>query len=308
MNKFYHIRFILCVCVFYVTSHIYAQTLIPEGHMENWSLSGTGSFEEPTGGWWTSLNSLKSLGGPVTLTKTTDAYSGSYAAKMETKQWGTFLLPGLLVSGDFTTASPFIIQGKPYTELPIKFKGYYKYTSVSNDSAAIFAMITRYNTLTGKRDTIADASLAVLATVTTYTPFDIDFNYHNPYVSPDSIDIVFSSSAAGGSFQGQVGSTLFVDEISLEYPSGITENIFSEISVDLYPNPSDESIRIFSQENDLKECTGIIYALNGDKICTISNLSNNYLLNTKLFPGGKYFLNIYSEKELIATKKFTVVH
>jgi hypothetical protein len=288
-------------------SCIFGQTQVPEGGFENWSAS-TGGYEEPNGGWWTSLNTLKALGAPVTLSKTTDAHSGNFAAMLETKQWGSFLLPGLLVSGNFITSSPFVIQGKPFTELPVKFKGYYKYISVNNDSAAIFAMLTRYDNLNSKRDTIAEARFAVLNTTSSYTFFEIDFNYHITGVNPDSIDVVFSSSAAGSNFQGQIGSTLFVDDVSLEYATGISENIISKISIDVFPNPTTDDLNICSFDNAFRKSTFIVYSEDGRQIFKFMPTENSYLLNSYLFNSGRYLLNVYNENRLIATKRFSVLH
>jgi hypothetical protein len=60
-----------------------AQTQIPESGFNNWEPNSTNVFFEPVGDWWTTLNYLASLGGPVTTYPTEDAHSGEYAAAME---------------------------------------------------------------------------------------------------------------------------------------------------------------------------------------------------------------------------------
>ena len=238
MKKIYFLLFFFCV------SFAYAQTQLPEGGFNNWTISSTGEYEEPSGNFWTTLNSLKLLGGPVTVRKSTDFHLGTFAARLETKQWGSFLLPGLLVSGSFETEAPFIIQGKPFTEKPMKFKGWYKYTSVNNDSAAIVTLLTKYNNASNKRDTIALAVLKVKNTVSSYTPFDINIDYTQNGVNPDSITVVFSSSANGENFQGQVGSILWVDDVSLEYSTGVQESLLPEFGINIFPSPANQTINI----------------------------------------------------------------
>ncbi|MDZ7741083.1 MAG: hypothetical protein U5Q03_04860 [Bacteroidota bacterium] len=67
-----------------------AQTEIPEGGFNNWVPNATNIYYEPAGDWWTTLNSLAILGGPITVYPTTDAHSGEYAAQLETILWVTF--------------------------------------------------------------------------------------------------------------------------------------------------------------------------------------------------------------------------
>lgn len=198
-------------------------TNLPDGNFEQWALSAQSTFEEPASGWWTTLNVLKNLGGPETVFKVSDKNTGAYAAKLVTGMWNDLLIPGLLISGTFDFNAPnMVIQGKPFTQKPLKLKGYYKYTSVNGDSAAIYSNITRYNTQTSQRDTIAEVRFPVLNTVSAYTLFEIDYNYLLTDVTPDSLTIVFSSSADGANFNGQTGSTLFIDDISLLLPGKIT--------------------------------------------------------------------------------------
>lgn len=193
-------------------------TNVPDGDFENWKSFTTGenTYYEPASGWWATLNILSNIGSPQTAVRTTDVNTGKYAAKLTTGLWGQLVMPGILLSGVFDFNAPnMVIEGQPFTEKPEKFRGYYKYTSVDGDSAAVFASITRYNTVEMKRDTIAEASFAVLTTVEEYTYFDLDFTYYLTDVEPDTINIVFSSSADGANFNGAIGSTLYIDDISL---------------------------------------------------------------------------------------------
>jgi len=119
-------KILFIVFSLFITVSAMAQTPIPQGGFDNWATSSQNPYYEPAGGWWTTLNTLSALGAPVTVSRTTDVHSGAYAAKMETNQWGTFLLPGLLVSGKFIMEAPFIKQGQPFTAKPKKFKGWIK--------------------------------------------------------------------------------------------------------------------------------------------------------------------------------------
>ena len=215
---------------------IHAQATIPNGDFEQWTAGGIGQYENPTGNWWTSLNALSSLGAPVTVEKTNGAAVGTYAAKLTTKQWGSLLLPGLLVCGTFDVQNPnFLVQGKPFTDLPERLIGYLKYTPVGGDSAGIAALLTRCNTTTGRRDTIGEASLVQYDSVGTWTMFDLPFVYTQQGVNPDSIIVAVVSSFGGSNFMGQVGSTLWVDALDLGYVANAQSNPMShEIEVKLH--------------------------------------------------------------------------
>jgi len=284
-----------------------AQNQLPESSFNNWT-TASGGFDEPSGGWWTTLNSLKNLGAPITVSKTTDAHSGAYAAKLETKQWGSFLLSGLLVSGKFVMVSPFVIQGKPFTDKPAKFKGWYKYTSVNGDSAAIYAMISKYNTLSGKRDTIAVAKMAVKNSVSAYTAFNLDFNYSIPGFNPDSIFVVFSSSVEGGNFLGQVGSTLFIDDLMLEYSTGILECLTPEFNLNVYPSPADKFIKIGFTNADADQYEYSIYAMDGRFIMSFSFTTNEKILDVSKLGQGNYILQLSKNNTLLSSKKFMILH
>ncbi|MEI6822464.1 MAG: PCMD domain-containing protein [Bacteroidota bacterium] len=192
--------------------------------MEYWTktIQNNVTYEEPSG-WWTSLNSLAKLGGPVTVSKTTDKHSGNYAVKLESVLWGSdtssssLLIPGLLAVGKFITSDPFILQGKPFTSKPLKLQGYFKYNSVNNDSAVIYAKLSKYSDIKGYSDTIAEASFVIKNSISNYQLLDIPFNYYINNLTPDSVSIVFVSSGDGRNFKGQVGSTLYIDDIKFVY-------------------------------------------------------------------------------------------
>jgi hypothetical protein len=285
-----------------------AQTQMPEGGFNNWTPSTLNTYYEPTGGWWTTLNSLVSLGGPVTVSRSNDVHSGTFAAKLETKQWGTFLLPGLLVSGNFILTSPFIKQGKPFTDKPSKFKGWIKYTSVNSDSAAIVALLTKFNTGTGKQDTIARAVQIIKNDISVYTPFDINFDYSNTSISPDSIILVLTSSADGGNFHGQVGSTLFVDDISLEYATGLQESLMPEFSLSVFPSPAAKQLLLEFNTSQPEQLRCIIYSINGRFIQSFTPSGKNHQLDVSGWEQDCYLLQAWMGKSLVSSAKFVIVH
>lgn len=285
---------------------VLAQTQIPEGGFDNWAPNSTNVYFEPEGDWWATLNPLATLGGPVTVSPTTDAHSGEYAAQLKTEIWGTLLISGLLVSGDFILAQPYILNGKPFSDTPSKFKGWYKYSPVNSDSAGVAAILTRYNTETNQRDTLATAIKALTQGVQSYMPFEIDFDYTISGMDPDSIIIVFTSSGAGGDFAGEVGSTLIIDDIVLEYGTNLQENLLPEFRVSAFPSPAAKQINFMFNTSQPQKLLCHIYSFDGQLIRSFSPQSTEHRMDVSKWHPGKYILQVFKDNSLASTAKFIV--
>jgi hypothetical protein len=225
---------------------------------------------------------------------------------METKQWGSFLLSGLLVSGNFIMTAPFIKQGKPFTDLPAKFKGWYKYTPANGDSAGIVALLTKFNTVSGKRDTIGIAVVVVTANVSVYTQFDLDFDYSITGQNPDSIIVVFASSADGANFNGQVGSTLFIDDVVLEYSTGLQESLTPESAIEVFPSPASDKLCLNFGNAIPGELICNIYSMDGRCMQTFSPSENNYEILVSTWPQGNYIVQAWLNGSLVSSSKFAI--
>ncbi|MEI6347387.1 MAG: PCMD domain-containing protein [Bacteroidota bacterium] len=187
---------------------------------DRWSIitSNTLVYEEPSGSYWTSLNYLSRLACPVTVSKTTDTQNGNFAACLETMQWGSVVIPGLLVMGTFIPQEPFVIQGKPFIRKPSSINGFYKYLPIDSDTCVLYARLSRYNSGLNRRDTIAEAHISSSQIISTYQSFSLIFDYKNTVLIPDSLTILFVSSIDGVNFRGHPGSKLFIDNLSLVFP------------------------------------------------------------------------------------------
>ncbi len=301
-------RKILILLLSCIVGSAMAQTQIPEGSFNNWTPSSLNTYYEPAGGWWTSLNSLTSLGCPVTVSRSNDVHSGSYAAKMETKQWGTFLISGLLASGSFVMAAPYIKLGKPFTDKPSKFKGWFKYMPVNGDSAGVVAMLTKFNSVTGIKDTIAMANQMFLNNISIYTQFNLDFNYKISGMNPDTIIMVFTSSADGGNFNGQNGSTLLIDDVSLEYSNGLEEILMPEFLVNVHPLPASEQLSLEFNTANPEKLRCHIYAIDGRLVKTFSPIGENHQLDVSTWQQGSYILQACIGNNIVSSAKFIVKH
>lgn len=136
--------------------------------------------------------------------------------------------------------------GKPFAQRPLKMTGYYQYTPgdryqdadgnyVANrtDSAAIYAVLFRNHDADGNAlvlygdnvqtspQIVAIAKVRDIQTTSSWTPFEVMFDYRSPFDETlseaygYSLTVVFSSSHDGDLFEGAIGSTLLVDQVSI---------------------------------------------------------------------------------------------
>ena len=76
--------------------------------------------------------------------------------------------------------------------------------------------MTKYNFTLGQKDTIAHSYYRTTDTVDVYTEFNIDVAYRSPGL-PDTLELIFASSSAGSYFLGRPNSTLYIDDVTLEF-------------------------------------------------------------------------------------------
>lgn len=238
---------------------------VPNGDFENWTQSS--SYEDPTG--WDSPNSVSSALGIITVTKESSiVQNGSYSARLQTKSIIGTPIPGLLTLGDFninvTTFEATITGGVPFTDKPEALHGYYQYEPVFNDEAFIAAILLKQNG--SNWDTIADGSFTSTSTLLTWTPFTATLNYRSPE-TPTHLNIIILSSDRNAP---QPNSTLYVDNLSLSYPS----NIEDEMSENLKISFSDGTLIISSDENLLAITEIEIISLEG-KLLQKHQIENN---------------------------------
>ena len=136
--------------------------------------------------------------------------------------------------------------GIPFTDRPDSFTGYYTYEpgpTVQDfygnpiagrvDSANVYAVFYRNHDAAGNEAVlygdnvlssdliVAVANMGYVTPTTTWTPWDVKFVYREEVDEQllasrgYSLAIVFSSSGAGGSFIGAIGSRLCVDKVRL---------------------------------------------------------------------------------------------
>lgn len=280
-----------------------AQTPLDNGNLDNWVSQG--SYEDPAGSMFKTLNSLNSLGVPVTVFKTTDAYS-NFAAQLQSNTFVVLniFIPGTLGTVVAQTTPPAAFLGVPFTDMPSRFKGWFRYHPTGNDSAEILIALMKRNG--PNRDTVARAAMKIKNLVNTYTQFDLPLTYFSTTV-PDSL-IILCVSSAGYNFQnlfacaGQNNSTLYVDELELEYSSGLSESYpLPELRV--YPNPASEQMWV---EGPAAPGQAVLELNDGEGrlIQRLPLTTWPLALPIASLPSGRYFLRLVEGPRITARGTF----
>lgn len=297
---------IIAICLF--TSPIFGQTTLPNLDLESWT---TGSnYDQPDGEWTTANKIVDLLPGfyPPTTFRVTDAHSGTYAAKMETDMTGfpaNLLVTGTLAIGEFdVNATPpnNLKMGAPFTGRPDKFSFWYKSITVNGDSIDAYCLLSKWNG--SARDTIGYVGYREYNTVSTYTLQDLSIAYQSSD-TPDSITIIFASSSDGKNFNGQVGNTIWVDDVGLEYASGIDLVLMPEAQVTVFPNPTTD-IAGFSFSKNVREGRVDLLDMNGKMLKSVSFSGEQTEMNVSELASGTYFYRAWDGELKLNTGFFVV--
>jgi hypothetical protein len=218
---------------------------IPNAGFETWISAG--SFEDAQG--WTSFNQYTQLVSVTTVSKTTDAHSGTYAAFAETMSFfNTITSTQDTVAGTMVTGTDILssVNGFPYILRPDSISAWYKYVLAGSDFAGIGVILSKWNSSSGTRDYIASGEISIIAPAANYTYGSASLSYFMPDF-PDTAFIYISASNGSVAFPG---SALTVDDISLVTITGVEETpVNNNTDVIAYPNPARGNIKFKLTDN-----------------------------------------------------------
>ncbi len=194
-----------------ISFSLFAQS-IPNGSFENWSQQTY--YEDPD--QFTSTNPLSYVATETAnVTKTTDAHSGNFAAKMETIGSAGGPVFGAVFIGQLGEST--INGGVPFVERPDSVKGFAKYNIESLDTAYVAVMFKLFGA------PIGICMIQFIGSQNEWEEFSAPVSWLVPIISPDSMatGIVSSSLFA----QPIIGSTITVDDVhfvgaTTPYPNG----------------------------------------------------------------------------------------
>lgn len=248
----------------------------PNGHFEDWSDNNPFNVEEPVG-WVTSNIANASAGLPANVTKTTDAYSGDFAMKLETIEDPSANPVGAgavcMASIDFT---------------PEKLVGYYKTELNGNDVAGLNII------LLANEMVIGGGEIEFEVDEPDYKPFEIIIDYFIPNTEPTNLTLTILNSTSDPTV---VGTTLFVDDLSLGDPTGIFSPFLPALKAKISPNPATDFLNV-EVTDGAQDLHFRMLDING-RVCTeiifrkVTNLDISHLIS------GHYFYELRTENGVL---------
>ena len=268
---------------------------------EQWENVGTGE-EEPLSWSSTKTSDNSSLNGlaPQVISRSTDAHTGTYAAKLVNKNvpFVNIVANGILTNGIIhTTTNPqdsYVYtdvnssdHSQPFTSYPDSIVGWYKYAPQGNDVGNIQVLLHgSYGQLP------VDASTSIIALAefdfsanSNWTRFSTPFIYYPTINNPAYI---LCNISAGDSTQAVANSELKIDDLELIYnATKIPDESINSINI-TYLNDH------LQFSNVVNEINYAIYNLQGQlmNIGKIDRYNRNVSITLE---SGIYFISIQSK-------------
>ncbi len=104
---------------------------------------------------------------------------------------------------------------------------------------------------------------------------------------------------------GQVGSTMYVDELMLEYPQGIQQALLPDVNVNTFPNPAKDILTV-QLSDKVKDGTLEVYNLEGKQmgIYHLPDLMNRIPVYSLI--NGTYYYKLKEDRHILNTGSFII--
>jgi Secretion system C-terminal sorting domain len=291
-------------------SSFVANAQIPNGNLESWI--NFQIYDDPdTNGIIKTLNVIATFpqSPPVTCFKDTNPHAGSFCARIVAAQVQSL---NIFVPGVLGTVTPFFTPNigcdleKPYVGRPATLKAWIKYAPVAGDSAEIFAYMLKDNG--GSFETLGVAKQKYLQAIGSWTEQTLNFSYSNTTDISTHMSLVFVTSKAYDfsnltGCSGQVGSTMWIDDIEVIGYSGVSEMLFTGEEINVYPNPS-ESVLNISISQEISNAVLSVTDMSGREISSQNVSGNQFTLDVNSLKAGNYVVVLKENNTILGRKTF----
>lgn len=299
-----------------------AQNIIPNGNFESWYLYTpvlpSKPFYEPAGGFFHTLNILDTIAASpgITVYRCDTAHTGSYSARCVTREIVVLniVIPGVIGTIKLKWSNNSAILGAPFNfaTKPVRFQGYYKSYPLMGDSSAAILLLSKWNTSTKKRDTIAYNRLVFHGIVPNWTLFDTAVYYRTTTVTPDSITMLLLSCAgydASNMFgsQGRVGSQALFDDVTLTgVPPWAVESIMIQsVKLTVSPNPASDYLHV-DLEKAVKDGRFEIYDTRGRLVSQFQLQDISGTFSVSSLSNGLYYYRFSDANHTMTSGSFII--
>lgn len=241
------------------------------------------------------------------LFKDNDAHTGSFAAKLVTRDLTGFVAPGMLVNAnpqlDFANLDPTnplaALSYEGGTSVSQRYNSlvaWVKYVPSAGDAGAISVMAVKNGIGTGGADSVIGDGTLYIAATANYTEITVPITYKDATTVPDKMIISFLSSDLSGEngTTPQDGSTMYVDDISLSMATEVKEIFVQTLFSDIYPNPASSTLNLTAKSAN--ELSVRIFNTTGT-LMSNTIFKNNTQLSLQNFASGIYFYEIKDVKD-----------
>ncbi len=192
-----------CLAALFVFSKIFSQS-VPNGGFESWQVN---TYENPTFFQTSNYDKKNNNVLPVCAIKTTDAYHGNYAIRLNTVLSGTDVAFAYFANGNPGGNSGS--GGIPYNQKPGGVRFHYKSNIIGTDTALLLCFFKKAGVYIGQY------FVKISSTQTNYTLMDATFTPSLTQI-PDTVIVAAASSNAFLNSGYQVGNSLQVDSITFK--------------------------------------------------------------------------------------------
>jgi hypothetical protein len=277
---------------FLLSSTFLAAQIVPNAGFENWS--NPNGYNVPDN--WSTLNDATSAAGVYTCTKGTPGFAGAAYIKLTAKTvTGAGVVAGLAISGNLDVTDMSMDAGFPVNVRPVNLVGKWQYMGSGADMGAVGLFLTKWNTITQKRDTLGTIAHILTGMEMSWASFSLPITYTSND-TPDSCLIILGSSGVNP----VAGSYLYVDELDLEGNtagiSGAKENPFS-----LFPNPAKDQITLDLSAMEVANIR--VFDLSGK--CVLQqqkSAANRHTIDLSSIAPGAYIIQVQSAKGISSAR------
>ena len=256
---------------------------IPNGGFENWEQKSYG--EEPANWGEFSLQFLNYISPGIidsTIVKSEDAYSGSYAMELRSKELKGLISDTIIPIAMLNLSNSNMDSAMMKIDSSLKsLSGYIKQNLVDSTGNSTAILVSVYS----KGELIGIGSEEFVGNIIEYTSFNIPIMYFDN-LKGDSISIMI---IAGNSDDPIPGNIMLLDNFKLNYKVttiGIEEPMLTKIEV--YPNPFVDQFTINLNSSKTQEFK--IYSLMGKEVLRGTIKSNMNSINLANLAPNTYIL------------------
>ncbi len=261
---------------------IKAQSGLTNLSFENWT---SGFFGVRPVGW---------MG--MTLSKQTNSVQqGTYYVRITTTSTvSPTNCDGILMLG-YAIGSNFY-PGAPVSQKPITINGYYKTSGLGvGDTVGVYGVLESAGSF------VSYTEFKETTNISNWTSFSTSFTNYTQ--TPDTIEIyAYSNAQAFGGGPNKISSVLDLDNLSLDYDSGIDELSIGTAFL-VFPNPATNELTIISKDENATSV--LISDLNGRVIKEIEITNEKTKIDLETISSGVYTYSIMNkQKTKLLSNKF----